>query len=74
MWAWLIGSIHSPARPARNSQSAFFGCTWMTPCTVPIVSPAAPVAKNFQRWRVRERARTSRAWNTVRKTLAAKHQ
>ena len=50
MCAWAIGSIHSPACPARKSQSAFEGWTWITPCTVPTVSPAAPVARNFQRW------------------------
>jgi len=74
MCAWLIGSIHSPAWPALKSQSAFFGCTWITPWTVPTVSAAAPVAKNFQRCHCGLGTRTRRDWKMVTQTFVAKHQ
>ena len=74
MCAWLIGSIHSPACCARYSQSAFFGCTWITPCTVPMVRATAPVSRNFARWARGFGTCTSRAWKIVSATLAAKHQ
>ena len=74
MCAWLIGSIHSPACFALYSQSAFFGWTWITPCTVPTVSAAAPVARYFQRCHWGLGTLTSRDWKIVRHTFAAKHQ